>query len=217
MPDEPTSWRAWLGALPVEPARLKVAAVVFCALVVAAAVTLKAVGGPSSPLEVTLPRAGPPGTAAHQPGGDGPVDAVVHVAGAVGRPGVYRVGAGARVADVVQAAGGATPDAELHQLNLAAKVGDGERVYVPRRGEMAPPATEAGGGQAGPGSRSGPVDLNTATLEQLDTLPGVGPATAQAILDYRRQHGRFKSVDELVEVRGIGEAKLASLRPRVRV
>ncbi|MDP8976566.1 MAG: helix-hairpin-helix domain-containing protein [Actinomycetota bacterium] len=101
---------------------------------------------------------------------------------------------------------------------------DGERVYVPRRGEVPPtpvgPSTsQAGTGGAGPGGSpaTGPVNLNTATAEQLETLPGVGPATAQAIIDYRKERGRFASVEELIEVRGIGEAKLAALRPKVRV
>ena len=131
------------------------------------------------------------------------------------RPGVYRVRPGGRVVDVVDAAGGPGPDADLDQVNLAARVADGDRVYVPRRGE-APPA---GAGAGGPGGSpaAGPVDLNTATLEQLDALPGVGPATAQAILDHRAEHGRFAAVDELLEVRGIGDAKLAALRSKVKV
>ena len=124
------------------------------------------------------------------------------------------------MADVVEAAGGPSPDADLDQLNLAAKVGDGDRVYVPRRGEALPAqASTPGAGPvaAGGPAGAGPVDLNTATAEQLEALPGVGPATAAAILDYRREHGRFRSVDELLDVRGIGEAKLAALRPKVRV
>jgi len=170
---------------------------------------------------------GPTGGAGVAPGVDGgtggeaePV-AYVHAAGAVARPGVYRVVAGGRVADVLDAAGGPAHDADLDQVNLAAKVTDGERVYVPHRGQ-AVPAVATGGAAAGAsgaagGAAAGPVDLNTATLEQLDALPGVGPATAQAILDYRAEHGRFAQVQELLEVRGIGEAKLAAIRARVRV
>jgi competence protein ComEA len=144
----------------------------------------------------------------------------VHAAGAVARPGVYRVRAGGRVADVLDAAGGPADDADLDQVNLAAKVADGERVFVPHRGQAVPAVVagavaSASGGTAG--AAAGPVDLNTATLEQLDSLPGVGPATAQAILDYRAEHGRFSQVQELLEVRGIGEAKLAAIRARVRV
>lgn len=147
---------------------------------------------------------------------------VVHAAGAVTRPGVYRLPAGSRVTDLLDAAGGLAPGADADRLNLAALLQDGERLWVPRVGEASEPAVVAGdggGGEAGGGdpSSSAPVDLNTATAQELEQLPGVGPATAQAIVDYRRQHGRFRSVDDLLDVRGIGEAKLAQLRPRVRV
>ncbi|MFP5376615.1 MAG: ComEA family DNA-binding protein, partial [Acidimicrobiia bacterium] len=100
--------------------------------------------------------------------------------------------------------------------NLAARVADGERVYVPRRGE-APPPGAPGGGAGGAGAGSAPVDLNTATVDQLVSLPGIGPATARAIVDHRAEHGRFTSVEQLLDVRGIGEAKLAALRPLVKV
>ena len=144
---------------------------------------------------------------------------VVHVAGAVRRPGVYRLHAGARVATAVRAAGGATGRADLDALNLASKIDDGRQIVVPRR---APGDAAAGGGAPGtvataPGAPQPPVDLNTATLEQLDTLDGVGPATAQKILAYRQEHGGFRSVEELGEVSGIGEKRLAALRERVRV
>ncbi len=155
------------------------------------------------------------------------VEIMVHAAGAVTRPGVYRLAMGARVTDVLASAGGLATDADGDRINLAAPVQDGERVYVPRKGEDAVPAAvgDPGGPSAGVplpagggvGAPPGPVDLNTATAEQLDTLPGVGPSTAQAILEYRQQHGRFQSVDELLDVRGIGDAKLAQLRDRVRV
>ena len=137
---------------------------------------------------------------------------VVDVAGAVVRPGLVRLPPGARVADLLAAAGGPTPDADVDQVNLAARPADGERVYIPRRGE-APLAAVSG---SAPAARTGPVDLNSARLEQLDALPGVGPATAQAIIDWRRLHGRFRSVQDLLQVRGIGPAKLAALRPLVR-
>ena len=219
MPDTPSSWRERLAALPVEPSRLLTGAVVAVGLVVAAAVAVVGLRGAPPPPELSLPRAEPPAGAA--PPGAGPEPAsevLVHAAGAVGRPGVYKVRAGGRVSDVLDAAGGPAADAEVDQLNLAAKVADGERIYVPRRGEVPPPAPVASGPPAAAGAPAGGVvDLNTATLEQLESLPGVGPAIAQAILDHRRQHGRFKSVQELLDVRGIGEAKLAALRPRVRV
>ena len=130
----------------------------------------------------------------------------VDVVGAVRRPGLYRLKDGARVADAVARAGGPTRKAQVELLNLAARISDGEQVVVPRRGTAAAPAP---GGDTAP---SGPVHLNSATLEQLDALPGIGPVTAQKILDYRRQHGAFGSVDALDAVPGIGPARLEQLR-----
>ena len=123
---------------------------------------------------------------------------------------------GARVADAVGAAGGTTPDADLDPLNLAARLSDGDRVFVPRKGQTPPPVL--GPGPAGDGSTSsGPVNLNTATPEQLEALSGVGPATAHAIITWRQQHGRFRSVQDLLQVRGIGPAKLEALHDQVTV
>jgi competence protein ComEA len=132
----------------------------------------------------------------------------VDVVGAVRRPGLYRLREGSRVADAVTRAGGPTRAAQLELLNLAARIADGEQIVVPRRG---PPAL-GGGGTIGGGSPSGPVHLNSATLEQLDALPGVGPVTAQKILDYRQQHGAFGSVEELDAIPGIGPARLSQLQ-----
>jgi competence protein ComEA len=137
----------------------------------------------------------------------------VHVAGAVVHPGVQRLPGDARVGDAIVAAGGARPDADTDAINLAAKVSDGDRVYVPRRGEIVPPAA-SGAGMSGPAAV---LDLNAATADQLDALPGIGPATAQAIVQYRTEHGRFRSVDGLLAVRGIGPSKLAAIRSRLRV
>jgi competence protein ComEA len=150
------------------------------------------------------------------------VTVTVHVAGQVANPGVYAVPAGGRVADAVIAAGGTAVEADVEQLNLAARLSDGERIYVPKKGEpppaVAPAASPvAGGGTKSGGAPAGPVDLNTATAEQLEALPGVGPATSKAILTYRANHGRFRSVTELLEVPGIGPAKLEALRPLVKV
>lgn len=140
----------------------------------------------------------------------------VHVAGAVAAPGVYQLTSRARVIDALDAAGGATGEADLDRLNLAEPLVDGARVYVPLVGEQ-PPATI---GPVVPGSRgqgSATVDLNTATAGQLEALPGVGPATAAAIVTHRDEHGPFGSVDDLDDVAGIGPAKLEQIRPLVSV
>jgi len=134
---------------------------------------------------------------------------VVDVAGAVRRPGLYRLRAGARIDDAVAAAGGATSKAQLDAVDLAAPVADGEQVLVPGRG---PDGAAVSPSPAGGSSPSGPVDLNTATLAQLENLPGIGPVTAQKILAYRQQHGAFHSVDELQGVPGIGPAHIAQLK-----
>jgi competence protein ComEA len=134
----------------------------------------------------------------------------VHVVGAVRRPGLYRLSEGSRVADALRRAGGTTRKAQLELVNLAARVADGEQVVVPRRGSNA-----AAAGSPAKAGQSGPVHLNTATIEQLDSLPGVGPVTAQKILDYRQEHGAFGSVDELDAIAGIGPARLAQLRDLV--
>jgi competence protein ComEA len=139
--------------------------------------------------------------------------ALVHVAGAVRSPGVYRLREGERIQDAVRRAGGPRTGADLNAINLAAKVADGQQVVVPRRGA----AGAAVAGAAAPGDPAQPpVSLNTATAEQLDTLDGVGPATASKILDWRRQHGGFRSVDDLGEIPGIGPKRLAALRGKVQ-
>ena len=144
--------------------------------------------------------------------------ATVQVVGAVRRPGVYHLRADMRVDDAVRRAGGATARADLAGVNLAAKVNDGQQVIVPVRGAAATAAPGAAAG--GPGAAAAPaqpLNLNTATAEQLDQLDGVGPATAQKILAYRQQHGGFRSVAELGQVPGIGDKKLAALRDKVRI
>jgi competence protein ComEA len=145
--------------------------------------------------------------------------ALVHVAGAVRSPGVYRLRDGERVQDAVHRAGGPRAGADLNAINLAAKVADGQQVVVPRRG--AGGVASVGGAGAGAGEPGGPpqapVSLNTATAEQLDTLDGVGPATASKILEYRRQHGGFRSIDDLGEIPGIGPKRLAALRGKVQL
>ena len=176
------------------------------------------------------PSAGAPAVRVERDGGGA---AIVHVAGAVRRPGVYRMRPGSRIDDAVQRAGGATSKADLGAVNLAAKVEDGRQVLVPERAASAAAvagegaaaggagegggAATAGGAGAAPGAPAQPLNLNTATLEQLDTLDGVGPATAEKILAYREEHGGFSNVEELGQIPGIGEKRLASLREQVRV
>jgi competence protein ComEA len=137
-------------------------------------------------------------------------DLVVDVTGAVERPGVYRLPAGSRVEDAVKRAGGATAKAELEAVNRAARLADGQQVVVPERGP-------AGASVAvGSGEEEGPISLGTATVEQLDTIDGIGPVTAQDIVDFRDQHGGLASVDQLDQVSGIGPATMESLRARLQ-
>jgi competence protein ComEA len=144
---------------------------------------------------------------------------VVHVAGAVTRPGVVELAAGARVIDAIEAVGGALPDGDLDRLNLAAKLADGQRVYVGRPGVADPGAAVSGGADGGSGTATpgAKLDLNTATQAQLEELPGVGPAFAQAILTERQRRGGFTSVNDLRSVRGIGDKRFADLAPLVTV
>jgi competence protein ComEA len=144
---------------------------------------------------------------------------LVHVMGAVVSPGLVKLPQGARVVDAISAAGGLRGDADPAELNLAAMVSDGSQILVGTtsapRGEVREGAASTEGGSTG--AATAVIDLNTATLAQLDTLPGVGPVTAQAILDYRTKHGRFAKVDELQEVDGIGTKTYAQIAPHVRV
>ena len=176
---------------------LAVGLVVLLVLVVAAKVLLR-------PPRPAVP---PPVRVAAPVGQVSPPRLFINVVGAVRRPGLYTLKDGSRVADAVIRAGGPTPKAQIELLNLAARIADGEQIVVPRRGLANPGAAASGGGAA-----AGPVHLNSATLEQLDTLPGVGPVTAQKILDYRQQHGAFGSVDELDAIAGLGPARLEQLR-----
>ena len=144
--------------------------------------------------------------------------AYVHVSGAVRRPGLYALPPAARLVDAVAAAGGFAKDAARDGVNLARPVSDGEQVVVPRKGEQPVP----GPGDAAPGAAPGgapgsKVNLNTADPAALDTLPRIGPAIAQRIVEWREQNGRFTSVEDLLAVPGIGEKMLASLRDLVTV
>lgn len=224
-----TWWAAIRDRLANRPAVAAVAVgLVASALVAAVAVVLlRTPRGPTPRLSLPVAGTDPAGGTSPAPSGataTTAATATVHAAGAVASPGVYAVPTGSRVADVVTAAGGPLAEADVTSLNLAARVADGDRVYVPRQGE-APPSgpsgggagTGAGGGAAGTTARAAPLDLNAATAEELDALPGVGPATARSILSYRNRHGRFRSVNELLEVPGIGPSKLETLRPLVKV
>ncbi len=144
---------------------------------------------------------------------------VAYICGAVRRPGVYRLEPGSRVADLLARAGGASSGAQLEGVNLAAKLTDGQQVLVPKAGQAvaAGPAAPAGGSAGGAAGPAATVNLNTATLEELDTLPGVGPSTAQKIVDYRTANGSFKSVDDLKNVSGIGDVRFAALKDLVTV
>jgi competence protein ComEA len=217
---------AWRGAR-LDPGR---PGAVVLLLVAAVAAVLAAVGvwweapraEPVADLPALVSTTGRTPEQAGGPPSTGPPETlVVAVAGKVVRPGLVRVPPGARVADVLDAAGGALPGTDLVGLNLARKVNDGEQVAV---GVPAAPDAggSAGGGGGGGGAGgdtgpSGPLDLNTATVEQLDGLPGIGPVTAQRIVEWRTRNGRFATVDQLREVEGIGERRFGQLRGLVRV
>jgi competence protein ComEA len=184
--------------LPLTVSQRRVLAVLAVCALAAAFVSRHHAGGATPALRVAPIKAAPARTA--------PRAIVVDVAGAVAHPGLYRLREGARVADAVARAGGLTRRAERTAVNLAAPVSDGQQVLVAARG--------AGGGAAAtPGlPTSGPVSLSSATAEQLDALPGVGPVTAQKIIAYRQQHGPFTSVEGLDAIPGIGPARIANLQ-----
>jgi len=153
-------------------------------------------------------------------------EVVVHVSGAVKRAGVYRLAPDSRVADAIEQAGGATEHADLDALNLAEPLQDGQKIHVPRKGEVSPPTVASVAPSRTPRSAPQaaatattqfPINLNTATADQLEAIPGIGPVLAQRIIEYRQTRGRFQSVDELLEVRGIGPKRLESMRPYVVV
>ncbi len=211
-------WRERLvDAVEARPLTRIVAAVATLVLAVGVGAWLLWPSSDPPPLEDALPvldpaeTATPSSAAGVAPPTEGPI--VVHVAGAVVSPGLVEVAPDARVAHAIAAAGGATSEADLDRINLAAPLADAARVYVPVVGEVVP---DAGGG-VDPVEPTGPLDLNTATAEQLEELPGIGPATAAAIIAHRDQHGPFTSVSGLEAVSGIGPAKLSQLRDLVTV
>ncbi len=160
----------------------------------------------------------PSGTGGVRPSGTGSASSallVVDVAGKVRRPGLYRLPTGARIDDALRAAGGELHGVSLTTLNLAARVVDGQQIVVGQAGAAGPPAGTAGSGSGV--SVGAPINLNTASGDQLQTLPGVGPVLAQHILDWRTEHGSFTNVDQLNDVPGIGEVKFAALGPLVTI
>ena len=254
-------WRARLeeatGGLAPIPSRLVVALGAMVLLVAGVWIVAARAGSTApEPLPFTTPSARGARAGTTAPGSAGTIVAVeaagttvptvptvwVSATGAVERPGLYHLRGGARLSELLVVAGGLTPDADQDRINLAAILRDGERLYLPRRGEVAAPGVIAGGppggsvdatsgvgagvgsggSRSGPGNSSGPsvehpLNLNTASGSELVALPGVGPATAAAITEYRDRHGPFASVDDLRLVRGIGPAKLDALRGLVVV
>jgi competence protein ComEA len=176
------------------------------ALLLVGARAIRAEGGPEPSFAAGSGDASGGGTF-HLSGQAG--DLVVDVAGAVERPGVYRLPAGSRVEDAIARAGGASARALLEAVNRAARLADGQQVVVPERGAGGVPLATGGG-------EEGPISLGTATVEQLDTIDGIGPVTAQDIVDFRDQHGGLASVDQLDQVSGIGPATMESLRARLQ-
>jgi competence protein ComEA len=143
----------------------------------------------------------------------------VYVSGAVMRPDVYELPYDSIVRDAIDAAGGPTGEADLNRINLARRVHDEEQIYVPQKGEESPPISPPSGPSSlSPSSQGGgKVNINTATAEELDTLPGVGPAIAQRIIDYRTAHGPFQSIEDIKNVRGIGDATFEELKDKITV
>ncbi len=164
----------------------------------------------AAPLTITTPTPRPSAT---------PASVIVDVRGAVAKPGVYTLPAGSRLQDALTQAGDVLPGAETRTLNLARRLNDGEQIYVPQVGEATATAP-AIPGKSAPASAAtktplGKINLNTATLDELDTLPGIGPAIAQRIIDYRNQNGAFKQLEDLKKVRGIGDALFSQIRDMV--
>ncbi len=144
---------------------------------------------------------------------------VIHVAGAVRAPGLYRLAVGSRVADAIEAAGGVDGSVDIDRVNLAAPVVDGQRIFIARVGQPTPePQASTEGASTGISELpNGPLEINTASQQQLEALPGIGPSTAKAILEQRRRVGRFSRVEDLLDVRGIGEATLDQFRELIVV
>jgi competence protein ComEA len=221
------AWLAWFGLARLLLTALSVGVVAAGAVWLLQApspdtVTSLPVAAGAGVVPSTLPPPTAPATTA--PVASVPQPIVVHVAGAVNQPGVFTLPPGSRANAAVEAAGGPAPDGELDGLNLATPLTDGQRVYVPAVGEVDPVAVEEVAVAPPPGDESvaghglpGPIDLNRATADELEQLPGVGPATAAAIIDDRERNGPYATVDDLDRVPGIGPAKLEGIRDLVTV
>jgi len=229
-----TGWASWFGPWRLATTALAVAVIAVAAwwLVRAPAppaeTTIPYAGGGSGPASATTDAAAPAaeeGAAASTvAASSAPTTVTIHVAGSVERPGVYSLPGGSRIQAAVVAAGGPTRRADLDAINMAAPAVDGAQIYVPARGEAVPPVADTASSGDAPvvGSpsvpdASAPVDVNMAGLDELDTLPGIGPATATAIIQYRDENGPFASVDDLESVPGIGPVTLEAIRELVTV
>lgn len=213
-PPKPPAGRAILGAFDPGRRGVRALALVAAVVVLVAGYLAWRAQPRAEPAPSVAPVSVAPASDASRAGGT----IVVAVAGRVRHPGLVRLPAGARVQDAIEAAGGVLPGTDVSFVNLARKLSDGELVVI---GVSPPPGIDAAGtgGNAGAGDNpaGGKVNLNTASLAELDTLPGIGPALAQRIIDYRTAHGGFRSVDDLRRVEGIGDAKFAQLKDRVTV
>jgi competence protein ComEA len=210
----PSSWRARVTAVVL----LVLGGVALCVAVLASgpAASLPAAGSSSATASAS---GAVPGGAASSAPAQAAARSLVHVSGHVQHPGVYRLAADARVGDAVEAAGGAAPDADLSAVNLARRISDGEQIHVPASGETGVAAGEgpAGAGAAGGGTATAKVNLNRASVTELQNLPRIGPATAAKIVADREANGPFRSVDDLSRVSGIGEKTIAGLRAQATV
>ena len=149
----------------------------------------------------------------NEPATPTPATINVYVSGAVENPDVYPLPLNSIVKDAVAAAGGATDEADLDRINLASRLADQQQVYVPRKGEVAPPPTDG----SAPDVSAEMININTASVEELDKLPGIGPSIAKAIIDYRTTSGPFKQIEDINEVKGIGDALYAKIKDQITV
>ncbi|AMM21088.1 hypothetical protein AX769_14260 [Frondihabitans sp. PAMC 28766] len=214
-PGSAPRWRLGVGAVVVAVIVLLGVGVVFSAVSSAGAEAADPVGARANAPGASSSVGAEPSRSSTAPSPAGTV--FVHILGQIARPGLYEVAPDARAIDVVTAAGGFTAAADQAALNLARPVVDGEQIVVPKPGEAPAPTAAPIAGAGDPAGADAPVDLNTADATALQALPGVGPATAQAILDWRAEHSRFESVDDLLDVTGIGDKKLERLRDSVTV